>query len=91
MMVITLASSKFYTKDSIKQACLLENQAHFNQASDTPLLQPSSIDFWVHWEQVLLLWQFSMASFNTLRTQSSKIPSMHFITMIPLILLGQCK
>jgi len=39
-MVMTLAGSECHTKDTIKQACLLEHQARFNQASDTPLLQP---------------------------------------------------
>jgi len=39
-MGLTLDGSKCHSKESIEQACLLENQAHFNQASDTPLLQP---------------------------------------------------
>jgi len=40
MMVLTPDRNECHTKDSIEQACLVENQAHFNQASDTPLLQP---------------------------------------------------
>jgi len=38
-MVVTAEGIECYSKPSIKQACLAENQAHFNQASDTPLLQ----------------------------------------------------
>jgi len=39
-MVLTPDGSKCHSKESIEQACLLKNQACFNQASATPLLQP---------------------------------------------------
>jgi len=39
-MVITPDGHKCHTKSQIEHACLAENQAHFNQASDTPLLLP---------------------------------------------------
>jgi len=40
MMVLTPDGQECHTKDSIEVACLAKNQAHFNQASDTPLLHP---------------------------------------------------
>jgi len=39
-MVLTPDGHECHTKDSIEMACLSENQARFNQANDTPLLQP---------------------------------------------------
>jgi len=39
-MVMTPDGNECHSKESIENACLQENQACFNQASDTPLLQP---------------------------------------------------
>jgi len=39
-MVITPDGHECHTKSQIEHACLMENQAQFNQASNTPLLQP---------------------------------------------------
>jgi len=39
-MVITPEGKECHTKDEIEHAVLAENQARFNQANDTPLLQP---------------------------------------------------
>jgi len=39
-MVVMPDGMECNTKESIEQACLQENQSCFNQASETPLLQP---------------------------------------------------
>jgi len=39
-MVLQPNGDECHTKESIEQACLTKNQSRFNQAADTPLLQP---------------------------------------------------